>query len=205
VPLRLIAKRWQQAFWTMNLFQKLFGTKEKKLSKIEYWKKWEIFELFDDLHEAEQLLNSRISNGERDEKFKIEFIDALGEIEGDNVADFTRIWRWFSPNSDWDNIVGRDGEELGKRIFTRTDRWKRNQEFIPWTKVSLKGEFGVVLNKTVDNNLVGLIRWDTEKENDVEDWRGLFGSFLQSGGQVVDQDHKFKCIDEKGQLKKASR
>ena len=189
----------------MNLFQKLFGTKEKKLSKIEYWKKWEIFELFDDLHEAEQLLNSRISNGERDEKFKIEFIDALGEIEGDNVADFTRIWRWFSPNSDWDNIVGRDGEELGKRIFTRTDRWKRNQEFIPWTKVSLKGEFGVVLNKTVDNNLVGLIRWDTEKENDVEDWRGLFGSFLQSGGQVVDQDHKFKCIDEKGQLKKASR
>ena len=189
----------------MNLFQKLFGTREKKLSKIEYWKKWEILELFDDLHEAEQLLNSRNFDGDRDEKFKAEFLGELGEIEGDNVADFTRIWEWFSPNNEWDNVVGPDGEELRKGIFKRTDRWKRNQEFIPWTKVSLKDEFGVVLDKTVDSNLVGLIRWDTEKENDVEDWRGLFGSFLQSGGQVVDQDHEFKFIDDKGQLKKASR
>ena len=68
----------------MNLFQKLFGTREKKLSKIEYWKKWEIFELFDDLHEAEQLLNSRKYDGDRDEKFKTEFIGEFGEIEGDN-------------------------------------------------------------------------------------------------------------------------
>jgi len=79
------------------------------------------------------------------------------------------------------------------------------KEFIPGTKVSLKNEFGVVLDKTVDSDLVGLIRWDTEKEIDTEDWRGLFGSFLQSGGQVVDQDYKFKFIDDKGQLKKASR
>jgi hypothetical protein len=61
------------------------------------------------------------------------------------------------------------------------------------------------LDKPVDNNLVGLIRWDTENENDIEDWRGLFGSFLQAGGKVIDQEYKFKLIDEKGQLKKASR
>jgi len=75
-------------------------------------------------------------------------------------------------------------------------------EFIPGTKVSLENEFGVVLNKAEDRDLVGLIRWDTERENDVEDWRGLFGSFLQSGGQIVDQDYKFKFINDNGQLKK---
>jgi len=77
------------------------------------------------------------------------------------------------------------------------------KEFIPGTKVLLKNEYGVVLEKKVDS-VVGFIRWDTEKENDVEDWRGLFGTFLQSGGQVVDQHHKFKFIDDKGHLKKAS-
>ncbi len=78
-------------------------------------------------------------------------------------------------------------------------------EFTPWTKVSLKNEFGIVLDKTRDVDLIGLIRWDTEKENDVEDWRGLFGTFLQSGGQIVNQDYEFKFINDKGQLKKASR
>jgi hypothetical protein len=80
-----------------------------------------------------------------------------------------------------------------------------SKEFIPGTKVSLKNEYGVVLEKKVDGDVVGFIRWDTEKENDVEDWRGLFGTFLQSGGQVVDQLHEFKFIDDKGQLKKANR
>ncbi len=69
----------------------------------------------------------------------------------------------------------------------------------------MTNEFGVVLEKTADNDLVGLIRWDTGKENDVEDWRGLFGSFIQSGGKVVDQNYKFKFIDDKGQLKKNNR
>jgi hypothetical protein len=190
-------------FFNMGFFQKLFGTTEKRLSKVDYWKKWEVFELFDDLREAEKLLNSRRYKGNEDiEKFKNKFIEEFTEIEGDNVADFTRIWQWFSPGREWDNQVGAEGKELGKRIFQRTDRWKRNQEFIPGTKVSLKGEFGVVLDKSVDGNLVGFIRWDTEDENDVEDWRGLFGTFLQSGGRIADQDFDFKFIDNNGQLKK---
>jgi hypothetical protein len=39
--------------------------------------------------------------------------------------------------------------------------WK---EFIPGTKVSLKNEFGLVLDKTVDSDLVGLIRLGYGKE-----------------------------------------
>ena len=161
--------------------------------------------MFDDLHKAEQLLDSESISNNDAETFKAKFIEELYQVEGDNIADFTRIWEWFSPNKDWDKVVGTKGSELGKRIFKRADRWKRNQEFIPWTKVTLKNEFGVVLDKEVEDDLIGLIRWDTEKENDVEDWRGLFGTFLQAGGKVVGQDHDFKFIDEKGALKRASR
>jgi hypothetical protein len=65
----------------------------------------------------------------------------------------------------------------------------------------LNGQFGVVLDRTVDSDLVGLIRWDSEKKDDEEDWRGLFGTFLQTGGQIVEQDYEFKFINDKGQLK----
>ena len=71
--------------------------------------------------------------------------------------------------------------------------------------MSLNDEFGVVLNKISENNLFGLIRWDTKNENDIEDWRGLFGSFLQIGGKIIGQDHKFKFINDDGTIKNAGR
>lgn len=109
----------------LNLFKKVFRTQEHKLSKVEYWKKWELFELFDDLHEALKLLSLiHCVKGSEFEKFKLDFEEELGDLEGDNVADFTKIWEWFSPGNKWDNLVGPEGEELGKRIFRRTDRWK---------------------------------------------------------------------------------
>ena len=96
--------------------------------------------------------------------------------------------------------------KLFQKIFRTKDKnVSKIDNWTPGTKVSLKNEFGVVLDKTVDSDLVGLIRWDTDKENDTEDWRGLFGTFLQSGGQVINQDYKFKFIEDNGQLKKASR
>jgi hypothetical protein len=82
---------------------------------------------------------------------------------------------------------------------------ERNQDFLKGTKVSLQNEFGVVLDKTIDNEMYGLIRWDTNKEADIEDWRGLFGSFIQPGEQVINQDHVFKFINDDGTTKKASR
>jgi hypothetical protein len=187
----------------MGFLNKLFGPKGNGLSKIDYWKKWELFELLDDLHEAEKLLTSGQFDGDRVGDFKAKFIEELAEIEGANIVDLTRMWQWFSPNGEWDSKIGINGNELGKSIFRRTDRWKRNQEFIPGTKVSLKNEFGIVLDKSDDSDLVGLIRWDSEKEKDIEDWRGLFGVFLQAGGEIIDQDYSFRFIDDKGQLKKA--
>lgn len=56
--------------------------------------------------------------------------------------------------------------------------------------------------KGTDSKIYGLIRWDTNKELDFEDHRGMFGSFIQVGGKEVDQSYQFKFINEDGTLKK---
>jgi hypothetical protein len=187
------------------MFKRLFQKHHSdKLSKIDYWKKWELFELFDDLHKAEKLLSDIATVKQQDDilNFKSKFVEELYEIEGDNFADFTRIWEWFAPTKEWDTLIGKTGKEIGNNIFRITDNWKRNQDFLNGMKVLLHNEFGVVLDKAADNNMYGLIRWDTNKESDIEDWRGLFGSFLQAGGQVVNQDYEFKFINNDGSAKK---
>jgi hypothetical protein len=186
-----------------NMFKQFFKKDiQKRISKIDYWKQLEFFELFDDLHLAEQLLNeNKLNPSIGFEEFKGQFIEELCEVDGDNVADFTRIWEWFNPNNKWDVIMGNVGKDLGLRIFYRTDRWKRNQEFLPETIVSLNNEIGVVLKGNDDTDALGLIMWDSPEEKDVEDWRGLFGSFLQIGGKVIEQDYKLKFINRDGTLK----
>ncbi|TPD67000.1 hypothetical protein [Flavobacterium microcysteis] len=179
----------------------------EKLSKVDYWKKWELFELFDDLHRGEKLLIEIASKNSESQflKFKDNYIEELYEIEGDNVADFTRIWEWFTPTKEWETLLSEKGKEIGDNVFRITDQWKRSQDFLIGTKVSLENERGVVLGKSKDRNEYGLIRWDTEKENDIEDWRGLFESFLQAGGQIINQDHEFKFINNDGTEKKVNR
>ena len=194
------------------MFKGLFKKKKAevnisgKLSKVEYWNKWQLFELFENLHKAEQILNDTacISNSKELLDFRQEYVELLNEIEFDNVADFTTIWQWFSPRNKWETLLQDNNKELVDRIFFITDNWKRNQGFLLGTKVSLSNEFGIVLDKADDWNEYGLIRWDTNKENDIEDWRGLFGSFLQAGGQIINQKHQFNFINEDGTAKKAS-
>lgn len=70
-------------------------------------------------------------------------------------------------------------------------------------KVTHSGEFGVVIKP--DGNSAwskepGIIRWDTLKQDDKEDWRGLFGSFIDSGGEVISKNYDFQYIDEFGNL-----
>lgn len=191
------------------MFKRLFNIKAKHtdgLSKVDYWKKWELFKLFDELHKGERLLIEIAINNFEDQflKFKNDYIEELYEIEGNNVVDFTRIWEWFTPTKEWEMLVGDKGKEIGDNVFRITDKWKRNQGFLLGTKVSLEKECGVVLDKSEDWIENGLIRWDTDNENDIEDWRGLFGSFLDAGGQVINHDHEFKFINNDGTTKKAS-
>ncbi|WP_299444294.1 hypothetical protein [uncultured Aquimarina sp.] len=188
------------------MFKRLFKKKKNQLSKIEYWKKWELSELIADLHKAEKLL-SKYKGGYSNnflsaEEFHKVLVEEIYEVESDNVADFTQIWYWFSPTCDWDDLTGIDGLELGNQIFDRVDNWKRNHDFVHGTKVSLNDEFGVVIISQSDEpNFCGMIRWDTPKESDNEDWRGMFGTFLSEGGQIINQDYEFKFINDDGTLK----
>ncbi|RQO77755.1 hypothetical protein DBR40_07205 [Pedobacter sp. KBW01] len=180
----------------------LFGTKktEPVLSKVDYWKAFELYALFDDLDKVmavlEQMDDTRIDFI----AFKDWFSEELGELEGANVPDFTRVWLWFSPGAEWDRVTGKQGAELGRSVFKRADWWKRNQDFLPGSIVCLEGEYGVVLGDSEDG-LFGLVRWDTDKDQDAEDWRGIWGNFLAMGGKVV-EDHEFNFIDRYGNLKR---
>ena len=76
------------------------------------------------------------------------------------------------------------------------------QDFQIGMKVELNSEFGVVISSKKDGNeLIGVIRWDTDKKSDYEDWRGLFGSFIENGGKIVNEHYKFTFITDDGRLK----
>ncbi len=79
-----------------------------------------------------------------------------------------------------------------------------NERFYFGMKVTLNGESGIVIkgegNSDWDKE-PGIIRWDTNKEMDTEDWRGLFGSFKDSGGKEIDANTEFKFINDAGKLK----
>jgi hypothetical protein len=183
------------------MFNWLFGKKKSNpvLSKLDYWKAFELYALFDDLDRIMAVL-------EHTDDTRIDFIalkdcfrEELGELEGANDPDFSRVWAWFAQDSDWDSLMGKQGRELGRSVFKRSDRWKRNQHFLPGTIVSLNGEYGVVLTDNPDG-LYGLVRWDTEKTQGTEDWRGLWGTFIAMGGRVL-EEYEFKFISPGGSLK----
>lgn len=80
---------------------------------------------------------------------------------------------------------------------------KMNNDFEIGMKVSLDEEYGVVVKSELDEpNFYGMIRWDTESESDFESWNGLFGTFLQKGGKIIEQSHQFEFINDDGTLKK---
>lgn len=81
-------------------------------------------------------------------------------------------------------------------------------------KVAIGNECGVVTDEywkisdtykgqaaNVDLPRYGVIRWDTNKEVDYEDWRGLYGTFTSIGGHQIAQDHQFKFINDDGTFK----
>lgn len=77
-----------------------------------------------------------------------------------------------------------------------------NKEFIIGMKVSLGEEFGVVVTPELNHSdFFGIIRWDTIKENDFEDWRGQFGNFIKLGGRILNENYDFKFINDDGSKK----
>lgn len=191
-----------------SIFTRFFKKKttySKEFSKIDYWTKWELFELFNDLHQAEKLLFNKVGDNNDSQllNFKNDFIEELYKLKSENAADFTKIHEWFSPEKEWETMVGQQGKEVGTNIFRITARWKRNQDFFKGAKVLITDQFGVVLDQTEDWNEYGIIRWDSDDENDTQDWRGLFGTFLDMGGEIIDPNHQFTFINDDGTVKKS--
>jgi hypothetical protein len=183
------------------MFNWLFSKKKTKpvLSKVDYWEAFELYALFDDLDRVKAVLEHTDDTRIDFIAFKNWFTEELGELEGANNPDFSRVREWFAPGADWDSLTGRQGFELGRSVFKRADWWKRNQEFVPGSIVWLSGEYGLVL-KDAPDGLYGLVRWDTEKAQDTEDWRGLWGTFVVMGGRVL-EEYEFKFIGPDGRLK----
>lgn len=71
-------------------------------------------------------------------------------------------------------------------------------EFKQGTKVFLDGEYGVIVQ--IDGPST-IIRWDTPKENDYEDWFSCWGSFIEMGGKIIDEEYAFTHIKDDGTLK----
>lgn len=184
------------------MFNWIFGKKksESVLSKVGYWKMFELYELFDDLDTVSAVLQQTDNILIEFIAFKDCFIEELGELEGANDPNFSKIWLWFYPGGDWDKLMRRPGFELGKSIYKRADRWKRNQDFMPGSIVCLNGEYGVVL-QDFEGGSFGLIRWDTDKEQDTEDWRGMWGNFVAMRGNIL-EEYEFSFINIDGSLKR---
>lgn len=100
------------------------------MDKVEIWKKYEIFDLFKDLEEAEEIL-SKLTGGYSNnfisvEEFHNAFVEELYDLKGQNVPNFEQICLWFAPTSAWDDFVGIDGMELANRIYERAEKWNKN-------------------------------------------------------------------------------
>jgi hypothetical protein len=99
------------------------------LSKDEYYKKWEISELLDDLEKAAEML-SHFEGGYSNQFIGAEEFHNALEVEIDDIAegnknDLSQIWIWFAPTTSWDDFVGLEGMDLGNKIFERVDKWRK--------------------------------------------------------------------------------
>ena len=111
------------------MFKKFINKSLESLSKTEYWKKWDILGLVVDLHIAKKIL-SKYSGGcsgefTSAEDFHEELVKAIDKIELGNETDLSDFFYWFAPASEWDNFVGKEGEEIGNKIFRRASKWYR--------------------------------------------------------------------------------
>ncbi|ANF53183.1 hypothetical protein A0O34_14195 [Chryseobacterium glaciei] len=67
-------------------------------------------------------------------------------------------------------------------------------------KVFLDNEYGVIIDLKI-HELSTVIRWDTPKEKDIEDWCSMWQTFFDMGGKIINQNHQFKYINDDGSLK----
>lgn len=97
------------------------------MNKIEYFEKFQFFELFNLLRQTEKILKLKIQYNSSFNYFYFEFSEEINIVEFSNVPDLSTLWEWFKPNSNWDLITNNDEELIRTEIFKILDFWMHNQ------------------------------------------------------------------------------
>lgn len=111
----------------MSIFNKWFkSNRPRRLTKLEYWDKWELNDLISDVELAYKLISECALKEESPHitYFKENLEMELFDLTHDNVPDFSRIWHWFRPQGEWSQLTDNLNEELREQIYYRSTRWK---------------------------------------------------------------------------------
>jgi hypothetical protein len=100
--------------------------KKKRETKLEYWSKWELYDLIEDIEKSYGLLAERTHEGNNPHLayFKESLEIDLFDLNHDNVPDFSNVWHWFRPDGEWRQLTKKSSEEIRESIYYRANRWK---------------------------------------------------------------------------------
>lgn len=116
----------------MRSIKQLFSKKPQKLSKEDYWKNWEFFELLDDLKLIEAILEKRFGANEFDQTIEgdthAELMGAIDHIEFGNRNDLVEIDELFQSGSKLLELLEDKEPEIIRNIQRRVNNWKDNHK-----------------------------------------------------------------------------
>jgi hypothetical protein len=74
------------------------------------------------LLEISEKLASEFSGGHSNrflsaEEFHAALSKSLEELEGGNISEINKLYYWFAPTGDWDDLIGEEGQSLANEIF----------------------------------------------------------------------------------------
>lgn len=81
----------------------------------------EMGELFELLDKAEKLA-SEFSGGYSNnfssaEEFHSALVDSIRKLKSGNIQEINRLWLWFAPTCDWDDLIGIVGKDIANETF----------------------------------------------------------------------------------------
>ena len=64
-------------------------------------------------------------------EFSVALKEAIESLESGNDSKVKDLWSWFAPTTEWDDLIGEKGLELGNSIF------KKIQQYIEQNKIKI--------------------------------------------------------------------
>ena len=85
-------------------------TIDKKLSRL--------YSLLENAEKLAREFSGGYSNHFIDaEDFHKSLSESIIKLKSGNWDEIDRLWVWFAPTCDWDDLIGRDGEVLANEVF----------------------------------------------------------------------------------------